>query len=96
MAEQFGVDRAFRDGSAVDGNELTVFAGTQAVYDFGKRFFTATAFARYQHGQVGSGYLHGYVDGVVQSGCVANNAEPLLNGLYFLIIHSYLCIQYTL
>ena len=79
MTEQFGIDSAFRDGAAVDGEVGTMFAGAILVYYLRKDILAGTAFAVDKHGEVGSRHLHRHLDSAVQVRVVADNAESLLN-----------------
>ena len=79
MTKKFGVDGAFRYGSAVDGDELAVFAAAELVNNFGKRFFTTSAFTSNQHGHVRWGDLGSHLDGMIEFGTIANDAEALFD-----------------
>ena len=83
MSEEFGVDGAFGNGSAVDSHVIAVLAGAEFVHDFRKKLLTHTAFAQHQHAQVCAGHLGGDVNGAVHQGRVADDAETLFDALQF-------------
>ena len=57
-----------------------------------KRLLARPAFAGNEHRHVGRGHLRGHLDGVVQRRRVADDAEPLLDGLNFLRSQGYDCL----
>jgi hypothetical protein len=84
VPKQLRINRALGDGAAVDGNELPVLARRQRVNDLRKGLLARPALAGDEHRHIGGGHLRGHLNGVVQRRRVADDAEPLLDGLNFL------------
>ena len=63
MPEQFGINRTFRDSSAVDSNILSVLPPAILMNDLWKTLLSDTALSGNQHGQIGRSYLNSNIDG---------------------------------
>ena len=79
MSEEFGIDGPFGDAAAVQGEIDVMLAGAVLVDDLRDDLLAHAALARDQHGQVGGGDLAGDLEGPVQFGIVADDAEALLD-----------------
>ena len=88
MSEQFAVDSAFGNGSAVDGEILFAAAGGVVVDDTWNDFFSHTAFAYDEYAEVGRRYLQGNVDDMIESIAVAHDVVSLLDVLQFGTLHT--------
>ena len=82
MAEQFTVDGALGNGTAVHRDVRPMLARTVGVQDLGQHFLAAPALALDQHAQVGRGHLGHVADGTVQPRRGTDDAEALLDGLH--------------
>ena len=65
MTEKLGVDRSFRNRTAVYRYILSVFTGTVGMDDTGKNLFPDSALSGYQYGQICRGYLGSNIDGPI-------------------------------
>lgn len=81
MSKKFGVDGSFGNSSAIDGNEFIVFSGAEGVDDFGKNFLTNATFTRDEYSEVGIGYPDRCIEGPVEEGRLAYDAETLFDSL---------------
>ena len=88
VAEEFGVDGALRDGSAVDRQVLAGPAAAVLVDDLGEVFLAHAALARDQDGQVRGGHRDGGLQGAVQRGIVPDDVVFVLESLEVLHFHS--------
>ena len=90
MAEEFALDGALGDGSAVDGDESPtlphMFAGAVLVDDARKDVLAHAALAGDEDGEVGGGHLDGLVEGHEELGVVADDIVSLF---YSLNIHGF-------
>lgn len=77
MPEQLGINGAFRNSATIDRDKLPVFAMTQVMNDFGKRFFTATAFTGDENSHVGRGDLCCNSQGIIELRGVSDDAKAL-------------------
>ena len=85
VAEEFRVDGAFGDGTAVHGKVLAVLTRAVLVDDLRKHVLTRAALARDEHGEVGGGHLCCDADGAVQLRVGADDAE---GPFYCLYVHN--------
>ena len=83
MAEEFAVNGAFGDGSAVYGDVAGMFAGAESVDYLREKFLARAAFACHEHRQVNRRHLDGAGDGSDELRGVAHNAKAHLGLLYF-------------
>ena len=77
VAEQLRIDRAFGDGTAVDGNIFIVLAGRIGVDDLREKLLAHAALARHQHRQIGRCDAHGHFERPIQKLRIADDAEAL-------------------
>ena len=80
MSEEFAVDGAFGDGSAVDGEVLLMLAGRVVVDKSWKDFLTHPVLAFNKDAEVGGSNLYSHVEGSVESGAVADDGISLFDG----------------
>ena len=79
MAEKFGIDSAFGNSAAVDGDVFVVLTRAVVVNDFWKKLLAGTAFAVDEHRQVDLRSEQSAANGVVERLGIANNAESLFS-----------------
>ena len=80
VAEKFRIDRAFRNGSAVHGNVVSVFAGAVRMNDLRKELLAYSAFAGHQYRKIGRSDPQGYFESAVQTFVVTDDPEALFYG----------------
>ena len=86
MAEEFALDGALGDGSAVDGDESPtlphMFAGAVLMDDARKDVLAHAALAGDEDGEVGGGHLDGLVEGHEEFRIVSYDVVALFKSLY--------------
>ncbi len=95
MAEQLGVDGAFRNSAAVHRYVAAVLARAVGVYYLGKELLARAAFTRHEYRQVYRCHLQCALHGGKKHRGVAHYSEPLLD-LHHLggDVGGQLCITY--
>ena len=88
VAEELGVDGAFGDGAAVDGQVFPGPAAAVLVDDLGDVLLADAALACDQDGQVRGGHGDGRLQGTVQPGIVADDVEFIFEALELLHFHN--------
>ena len=87
VAEQFAVNRSFRDRATVDGKVFLASARRVVVNDARNNLFTDTTFAHNQHRQVRRSHLQRDVQGPVQPVTITYDIVALFYSLQFRCIH---------